>query len=134
MAVKKVFLRWEDINYLLDRIHEQCKKEIKYVTGVPRGGTLLAIMYSHRFHIPYMEFKSNHYPSLLIIDDIADSGKTFSELKEKLPAPKYAALHYKTVSSFKPDFYGMKIDADYGWIVYPWEKEDSKPIQDYLDN
>ena len=134
MGVEKIFLSWEEVNLLLDNIHEQCKDQIRYVTGVPRGGTLLAILYSHRFDIPYMEYKSNHYPDMLIIDDIADSGKTFSDLKEQFPNPKYGALHYKETSVFEPDYYGKKIPEDYGWIVYPWEKEDSKPIQDYLDN
>ena len=32
--------------------------------------------------------------------------------------------------SFIP--YGEKIDLNYGWIVYPWEKKDSETIQDYL--
>ena len=132
MAVKKVFLSWDDVNDLLDIIHAQCKDEIRYVTGVPRGGTLLAILYSHRFNIPYMEFKSNHYPSMLIIDDISDSGKTFSDLKDQFPNPKYGALHYKDTSEFKPDYYGILIPENYGWIVYPWEREDSETIQDYL--
>ena len=95
---------------------------------------MLAIMFSHRFNIPYMEFKSNHYPDMLILDDIADSGHTLSELREEFHTPKLGALHYKESSSFKPDFYSVKIDKDYGWIVYPWEKEDSNTIQDYLDN
>lgn len=130
--IKKVFISWDDVYTLLDRIYEQTKGEIKYVTGVPRGGTLLAILYSHRFDIPYMERPSDHYPNLLIIDDIADSGKTFKDLKKEFPNPKYAALQYKETSSFKPDYYGEKIDLNYGWIVYPWEKKDSETIQDYL--
>jgi hypoxanthine phosphoribosyltransferase len=134
MGVKKVYYSWEDINNLLDNIYEQCKENINYVTGVPRGGTILAILYSHRFNIPYMEWRSNHYPDLLIIDDISDSGKTFKDLKKELPNPKYAALHFKDTSEFEPDYYAKKIPDEYGWIVYPWEKEDSKPIQDYLDN
>lgn len=134
MGVKKVFLSWDDVYNLLDIIHEQCKEEISYVTGVPRGGTILAILYSHRFDIPYMRNMSNHYPHLLVLDDIADSGKTFSELKAEFPNPAYGALHYKESSTFKPEFYGQKIADDFGWIVYPWEKKDSKTIQNYLDN
>ena len=80
MGVKKVFLSWDDVYNLLDIIHEHSKEEISYVTGVPRGGTILAIMYSHRFDIPYMEHTSNHYPHLLILDDIADSGNTFTKI------------------------------------------------------
>jgi len=134
MNIKKQYLTWDDVNNLLDIIYEQCKDEIGLVAGVPRGGQLLAILYSHRFDVPYTEYISNHYPHMLVLDDIADSGKTFSELKKEFPNPKYAALQYKEVSTFKPDYYGEKIDKDFGWIVYPWEKQDSKPIQDYLDN
>jgi len=130
--IKKVFISWEEVYSLLDRINEQTKGEIDFVTGVPRGGTLLAILYSHRFNIPYMERPSNHYPRLLILDDIADSGKTFEDLKKDFPNPKYAALQYKDISNFKPDYYGEEIDVNYGWIVYPWEREDSETIQDYL--
>lgn len=134
MGVKRVFLSWNDVNELLDSIHEKCKDDIGLVAGVPRGGQLLAILYSHRFDVPYTEYISNHYTHMLVLDDIADSGKTFSELKKEFPNPKYGALHYKETSTFKPDFFSKKIPDDYGWIVYPWEKVDSKSIQDYLDN
>ena len=132
--VKKVFISWDDVYDLLDIIHAQIKDKVKYVTGIPRGGTLLAILYSHRFGISYMSNISPHYPSLLVLDDIADTGITLKEIKEKFPQPMYATLHYKDKSVSLPDYYGIKIPEDYGWIVYPWERDDSKPVQDYLDN
>ena len=46
--------------------------------------------------------------------------------------PKFATLHYKTTSVAKPEYYAQEISDDFGWIVYPWEKDDSNPIQDYL--
>ena len=131
-AIKKIYLTWEDIYRLLDIIHEQTKGEIRYITGVPRGGTILAILYSHRFETQYTEYKSNHYPDLLILDDIVDSGKTFEVLQKECSVPKYAALHYKNTATVKPDYYGEEIADDFGWVVYPWEKENSNPIQDYL--
>ena len=130
--VKKVFITWEKVNSLLDTIHEQSKGEIKYVTGIPRGGTILAILYSHRFNIEYLDYRSNKYPNLLVIDDISDSGKTFTELYKEVNIPKYASLHHKTTSSFKPHYFGQEITPDFGWIVYPWEREDSETLQDYL--
>lgn len=134
MKIKKVFLSWEDVNSLLDSIHEQTGDDITLVTGVPRGGTILAIMYSHRFDIPYTPYISNHYPQMLVIDDIADSGKTFGDLEKEFPTPKYGALHYKSTSTFEPDYYAKEIDQDFGWVVYPWEKKDSNTIQNYLEN
>ena len=134
MGVKRVYYSWEDVYKLLDNIHAQTKGEIDMVTGIPRGGTILAVLYSHRFDIPYFEYKSDHYPRLLIIDDIADSGETILKWREEMSNPKFATLHYKTSSKAKPEYFAKEIPDDYGWIVYPWEKEDSKTIQDYLDN
>ena len=131
---KKVFRTWEDVNSLLDTIHQQSKGEINFVTGVPRGGTILAVLYSHRFNVEYMDYRSNKYTNLLILDDISDSGETFTKLKEEYDIPKYAALHYKETSNFKPDYFAKKIHSDFGWIVYPWERLDSETVQDYLLN
>ena len=132
MNKKKVFLTWDDVNALLDKLHQSTDGKIRCVTGIPRGGLIVAILYSHRFNVPFMEFKSNHYPDMLILDDIADSGATFTDLHDDFPVPKKGALHYKSSSSFKPDFFAEEISDDFGWIVYPWERENSETIQDYL--
>jgi hypoxanthine phosphoribosyltransferase len=134
MEPKKIYITWEKVNELLDKVYDQCKGEISLVTGVPRGGTILAILFSHRFNIQYTPYMSNHYPSMLILDDIADTGKTFQDLEKDFPKPKYGALHYKNISVFEPDYYAEEIDDDFGWIVYPWEKKDSNTIQNYLEN
>ena len=120
MEPKKIFITWDEVNDLLDKVYDQCKGDISLVTGVPRGGTILAILFSHRFDIQYTPYMSNHYPNMLILDDIADSGKTFKDLEQDFPKPKYGALHYKNTSVFEPDFYAKEIDKDFGWIVYPW--------------
>lgn len=64
--------------------------------------------------------------SLLIVDDIADSGKTLAwvtcMLKTALPHAdiRTATLFYKEASSiFKPDYY---VEVTEDWIVFPWEK------------
>jgi len=65
-TISKVYITWGQVNKLLDKIHKQIGSNINYVAGIPRGGTILAILYSHRYEIEYMENPSNHYPSLLI--------------------------------------------------------------------
>lgn len=134
MGIKKIYLTWDDVNMLLDKLYEQVRGNISVVTGIPRGGTILAILFSHRFDIEYSRWASNHYPEMLIIDDIADSGVTLEEWKKEFTVPKFGTLHYKNISKIKPDYFAEEIDENYGWIVYPWEKENSKSIQDYLDN
>ena len=45
---------------------------------------------------------------------------------------KTACLHYKpNTSKFIPTFWSGKLETD-DWIVYPWERDDAKTIQDYL--
>lgn len=66
------------------------------------------------------------YKSILVVDDIVDSGATIKfvtgMLKEALPTNtiKTAALFYKPMRSvIKPDYYVTATDE---WIVFPWEK------------
>jgi hypoxanthine phosphoribosyltransferase len=61
---------------------------------------------------------------ILIVDDVADTGDTFSlildYIKEKTPSEvKTAVLHYKTCSTFVPDYWTEKQD-EWKWIIYPW--------------
>lgn len=64
---------------------------------------------------------------VLIVDDLTDSGDTFrvatAHLRERAkPAEiRTAALHFKTVSSFAPDFYAQKV-IKWRWISYPWAR------------
>jgi hypoxanthine phosphoribosyltransferase len=61
---------------------------------------------------------------ILIVDDVADTGETckviIEYLKERSPADiRTVVLHYKTCSTFVPDYWGEKHDA-WKWIIYPW--------------
>ena len=134
MGVEKIYLTWDDVDTLLDRIYQQSKDyKIDFVTGIPRGGVILAILYSHKYDIRYTHYGSE-LSNLLILDDISDSGVTLECFKKQFESPYYATLHYKESSSFKPDIFAKQVPMDYGWIVYPWEKKDSKTIQNYLEN
>ena len=60
---------------------------------------------------------------VLIVDDVADTGKTldaiFKHLMEKKPKEiRVATIHFKPWSIFKPDYFVEETDY---WIVYPWE-------------
>lgn len=67
-----------------------------------------------------MQIKNKH---VLLVDDIADSGKTFkraiSYLKHLAPASlTTAAIFYKPHSAYRPDFFAKKTDR---WILLPHE-------------
>ncbi|MCX7897317.1 MAG: phosphoribosyltransferase [Rhodocyclaceae bacterium] len=61
---------------------------------------------------------------ILLVDDVADTGETFAaalrHLSEKKPAEvKTAVVLYKTTSSFRPDYYAMRIKR-WRWTLFPW--------------
>jgi len=61
---------------------------------------------------------------VLLVDDVADTGKTLKLVHDKLIEDgaedvKVATLYYKPWSVFRPDFYMVETNA---WIVFPWER------------
>ena len=55
------------------------------VYGIPRGGSLLAVMLSHKLDITYItDFRKVDDGDIIVIDDIVDTGKTFQFYKEQL--------------------------------------------------
>lgn len=130
MALKadgKIYLSWDDIETLVDQLCKQITENtrtITSVTGIERGGLVPAVMISHKLNLPYVY---SIHPNTLVIDDICDTGETLSLI---LGGVYTAVLHYKPTAKHKPTFYGQEVQDE--WIVYPWERKDSEPIQDYL--
>lgn len=106
------------------------------VMGLSRGGLIPGVMISHYLNVPFIPVKFPMFgdtltsQTLLIVDDINDTGKTFTELESYLssryPNQKriYCSLISNEASSFTVDFYSMEINKveDPSWIVYPWER------------
>ena len=132
---EKVFMSWSwvdhQINVIADKLNNT--SEFVAVTGVPRGGLIPAVMLSHKLglkYIPYQQAVSKRRP-VLVVDDISDSGLTLTDVGNK--GFKTATLCVRYNTQYTPDYYGEEITSD-KWLVFPWEENDSKPIQGYLDN
>ncbi|MGR8933455.1 MAG: phosphoribosyltransferase [Gammaproteobacteria bacterium] len=63
--------------------------------------------------------------NILLLDDVSDSGDTFYVGLEHIRQRgqvndiRTAALHYKTVSKFIPDFF-VETVSEWRWLIYPW--------------
>lgn len=72
---------------------------------------------------------------VLIVDDVWDSGKTAYNVRERVRRaggkPRVAVIHYKPAhsrySDDGPDFYALETDA---WIVYPWDPDRQRLLQE----
>lgn len=106
---------------------------------------LIAISYSsksgkgdnkhHNNYLPEIDVISKNnpvvfeikHPTICLIDDIADSGKSLYEVSSYYTQQGHnvytAVLYYKELSNplIKPRFYWREIPEDCGWIYFPWE-------------
>lgn len=135
---EKVFLSWnwvdQQVSTLTGYINDSVT-DLKYVTGIPRGGLIPGAYLSHALDLKYIQYEeaknlpANLRAQVLVVDDICDSGYTLLDTMEF--GFKTATLSLRYSSPFMPDFYGEKIMDD-RWLVFPWEKIDSETLQDYL--
>ena len=132
----KLYLSWkwvdEQINIIGDKLEGY---ELEFVAGIPRGGLIPAVMMSHAFGIKYISYSSAKLlpkelrDKTLVIDDISDTGVTMKEAEDLDFLT--AALSLRSGTKTVPMFVGQQINND-DWLVFPWEKLDSVPMQDYL--
>lgn len=111
-------------------------KRVSAIYGFPRGGLPIAVHLSHHLNVPLLLnfFELDSYDSILAVDDIVDSGKTFTEFIERVGLMDLnvysASLYYKKQSIFLPDIY---LHETTDWIVFPWETKYSKTAPDRYD-
>lgn len=102
-------------------------KDLKFIYTFMRGGLPIAVHLSHFLDLPMytdekqIDFSTVPYKTVLVVDDIADTGKTLKNFNVLFPT---ATLFYKPKSTVKPTFY---IEETTNWIVFPWERFDEQP-------
>jgi len=121
--------------------------EFDRIVGVERGGCIPGVMMSHRMGLPFTALKwstrdhvdkdniikmlSWNKKSILIVDDINDSGDTLNGILTRLEhvgsevKVKTATLLSKSTSINKVDYYARELttpDELDSWYVFPWEQ------------
>ena len=148
---------WNKIYNMLLRLADKIRKD-KFtpdvIVGVSRGGWPPARVLSDLLDNPNLanvkvEFyagvaETKNEPVLtqpvsvsvdgkkvLVVDEVADTGKSLKLIKEHLintgaEEVKIATIYYKPWSVIPPDYYVVKTSS---WIIFPWEiKETVKKI------
>lgn len=119
---EKVYVSWKDMeDFANDLIKEMKARNFQPtgVYGVPRGGLILATLLSYKLDIPLL---LNASQGCLIVDDIADSGRTLLHYTENdTQFNKYfiATMFYHKRSIVTPNYY--KFEKTDKWIIFPWE-------------
>ena len=92
---------------------------VETYSGATQAKSLLTI--THRVSIPVTK------KEMLIVDDVADSGKSLKVVKEHIlqqdaEVAKVATLYYKPWSIVKPEYFEKETSR---WIVFPWDRKEA---------
>ena len=141
--MKKSIISVDEIKYALKEIVKQIdisgfNPEI--IVSINRGGCIPGVYLSHFLNKPHkmVDIKSidnqkisvntlKEFKSALIIDDINDTGKTFTIVKQTFDNTnadiRYAALINNISSKTKIEYHGQIINKKENpiWYVFPWE-------------
>ena len=129
---QKVKIDWYELEKMVDVLCDKINNnQYEGIYAIRRGGLIIGVMMSHKLGLPLIDRLQSYYgKKFLIVDDIADTGETLYNLKsEVFQYADIATIHYHKQSLVEPKFWVTEKGDD--WIVYPWERDDSQPIQDY---
>lgn len=128
---EKELVTWKDVEDFVNQVAFELSNDPDFICsgvyGLPRGGLVLAVMLSHKLHVPMLMSPAQ---DCLIVDDICDSGesllhyvKNTSGLPADLRAYRIATMYFKENKfGILPDYF-LKEKGD-KWIVFPWEMEE----------
>jgi len=147
--MNKLWYSWEEIIRDMgvlcrDMVIDHFEPDV--VVGLSRGGLTPGIMLSHWLKKPFKPIKAalrdhpeweDYLPKksdkkVIIIDDVCDSGATFTQMKDTLVENsvdkncdvRFASLWWNTEQDFEPHYYVHEIakDSTDTWIVFAWEQ------------
>ena len=96
---------------------------VKVIRGIPRGGSILAVILSHRLGIPLQDLTNDHRQPILWVDDIVDTGATVSSYL--IPEEDIvASLCYRYGCPVVPDAYALLVEPGVH-IQFPYESDRS---------
>ena len=119
----KHYMSWMGFEFAIDELVQDYKfknYKCELIYGPPRGGLPIAATLSHRLGIPMTtSFKDTKFKSTLIVDDIADTGKTLEPLvgQDKI----IYTIYYHKQSIVTPNAWVFEKKDE--WVVFPWEED-----------
>ena len=141
---------WDQFSSLVRELAHQIRTsgiEVDMIVAIGRGGYMPARLLSDLLGIMNLaSFKIEHYrgslkspqaiikyplvadvnrQNILLVDDVSDSGDTFTVAIDHINSKgtpqsiHSAVLHHKSVSKFVPEYFAQEV-KQWRWIIYPW--------------
>lgn len=122
---------WKDFNtqarLVLDEL-SRFGRTYSGIYGVPRGGQVFATFLSTQMNLP-MVSKDKIITTTLIVDDILDSGTTRKRFSEN---NDFVCLHCAHKENLIYLFNKNSVELTDKWVIYPWEEEEGKSVDDSI--
>ena len=119
---KKRYISWDEIQKAIKKLADMLPSDKPYIYGIPRNGTLLAILLDHASDNLAVLFDGDpNFNTLttILVDDIHDTGRTIDGWGDEFTS---ATLYWRKKDGSKPNYFVETIDND-DWLVFPWEKQ-----------
>lgn len=110
-------INWEEVIQMCKQLAQHLKG--KNITGVPRGGTIVAAILS--YHGCILRDAEVNPRIDYVVDDIADTGSTLES--RKFGYVRTAALIVRKGCDPMPDCF-IKLEPTEEYILMPWEDEE----------
>ena len=121
-----ISVAWDEVKELVVKLTQQLKDErITQIFGLPRGGTLLAVLCSHELRKPIIFDEKLIDNTTLVVDDVISSGNTFCKLLSDNDA--FGLLLFlsegavPSLLQLEKLKVGKKKTSD-SWLIFPWER------------
>ena len=127
--VKSQYVSWNEIENNVQIISNKILKSSKNfstITTISRGGLIPSRLLADSLDIEKIFVDQNFFSSdSLFVDDIFDSGKTFSDVMSKVPDSSnltFATLFARRGVSYPEQLIYGEQTLDDSYLVFPWDK------------
>lgn len=147
MAIDYLPVSWQEYHGYAQQLAEEIltkAEPVDEIVAISRGGLTLGHLLTDLLRVPISTFTIQSYTDIqtqgkvkitkplatpiydkhiLLVDDVADTGKTIQRALEYLKTQQpnqvtTVTMYYKPHSTFKPDYFAKTTSA---WILFPYE-------------
>lgn len=138
---KKLYISWEEFHQDTKNLCKKITKKYNKIVAVSRGGLIPAGIMAYELDIRnneainFSSYDNEEYRNIedikfeahigevdentLIIDDLADSGRTIQVLRQYYPQATFVTVYAKKQGAPNVDIYEKDMPDE--WIVFPWD-------------
>jgi xanthine phosphoribosyltransferase len=127
---------WDEVEDACSKLASQIKQKgdpricrTSGIIAIARGGLVPAALLAYKLKLDIFgtacipALNSSQRNDLLIVDDICDTGRTFTQLLRSFPNAVYVSTYVKPKGKPMCEYWSHEVAQD-TWVVFPWAPDD----------